>query len=222
MDRLKGYMQRRTFLALLSTLPSTVWAQSSLQDMQAEANRRRVIFLAQVRQMAIEQDPAIYFSAADPVIGAATAPRTVLVFTDFNCPYCRKMDALLQQVAQAWPNARFVLKWQTMMADSSASAANYALQVWQSARQQYWQVHQALMQSPIPITQQAINDIAQRTQTQHLLNLAEPAALKASVQLGQQLRVFATPSLLIGSKMMGGMTDAKTLKATILQWPLKP
>ncbi|MBM5573386.1 thioredoxin domain-containing protein [Deefgea sp. CFH1-16] len=157
-------MQRRTFLALLSTLPSTVWAQSSLQNMQAEANRRRVIFLAQVRQMAIEQDPAIYFSAADPVIGAATAPRTVLVFTDFNCPYCRKMDALLQQVAQAWPNARFVLKWQTMMADSSASAANYALQVWQSARQQYWQVHQALMQSPIPITQQAINDIAQRTQ----------------------------------------------------------
>ncbi|MCB5196759.1 DsbA family protein [Deefgea salmonis] len=215
-------MQRRTFLSLLASLPSTAFAQSSLPELQAEANRRRGIFLAQVRQMAIEQAPAIYFSAADPVFGSATAPRTVLVFTDFNCPYCRKMDALLQQVAQAWPNARFVLKWQTMMAESSASAANYALQVWQSARAQYGPVHQALMQSPIPITQQAINDIAQRTQTQHLLNLAEPAALKASVQLGQQLRVFATPSLLIGSKMMGGMTDANTLKATILQWPLKP
>ena len=211
-------MQRRNFLALLAGLPFTVKAQSTLADLQAEAQRRTAIFLAQLNQMAIDQPKAIYFNPSDPVLGAANAKRSVLVFTDFNCPYCRKIDVVLQQVAQA-EDVRFVLKWQTMMADSSAAAASYALHVWHTARPKYPQIHAALMQAPIPITPQAIRNIARRSNTEDLLDLTEPAALAASVDLGKQLRIFATPSLLIGNRVISGMTDATTLKNTIKQWP---
>ena len=215
---IKTAMQRRNFLALLATLPMTLKAQSSFDDLQAEARRRTAVFLAQLNQMAINQPKPIYFNAADPVFGAANAKRTVLVFTDFNCPYCRKIDAVIQQVARE-EEVRFVLKWQTMMADSSAAAASYALQVWRTARPQYLQIHTALMQAPLPITPQALRNIAQRSKTEHLLTLAESETLTASVDLGKQLRIFATPSMLIGNRIISGMTDAATLKSTIRQWP---
>jgi protein-disulfide isomerase len=44
--------------------------------------------------------------------------------------------------------------------------------------------------------------------------------LASSVELGKQLRIFATPSMLIGNRVMSGMTDAATLKSTIAQWPM--
>lgn len=211
-------MQRRTFLALLASLPLAARAQTSLEDLQAEAARRTKIFQQQLNQLASSQPKAVYFNAADPVIGAAKAQRSVLVFTDFNCPYCRKIDAILQQVAQE-SDVRFVLKWQTMMADSSVDAAIFALNVWQAARPKYAQVHAALLKAPMPITQQAMLSIAQHTQTEHLLKRPMPAALASSVELGKQLRIFATPSMLIGNRVMSGMTDAATLKSTIAQWP---
>lgn len=210
-------MQRRTFLALLACLPLAARANTSLADLQAEATRRTKIFQEQLTQLATSQPKAIYFNAGDPVIGAANAMRSILVFTDFNCPYCRKIDAILQQVAQDG-SARFVLKWQTMMADSSAEAASFALNVWQAAHPKYSQVHTALLKAPMPITSQAIRAIAQQTQTEHLLKLAEPPALASSVQLGQQLRIFATPSMLIGNRVMSGMTDEGTLKKAIAEW----
>ncbi|WP_027468509.1 thioredoxin domain-containing protein [Deefgea rivuli] len=211
-------MQRRSFLALLAGLPMIVRAQATLDDLQAEARRRTGIFLAQVNKMASDQPAATYFNAADPVFGAQKAKRTVLVFTDFNCPYCRKIDATLQQVAREG-EVRFVLKWQAIMADSSAAAANYAMHVWRTARPQYPDIHAALMQAPLPITQQAMRDIARHSKTEHLLDLTEPEALAASVDLGKQLRIFATPSMLIGNRIISGMTDAATLKSTIKQWP---
>ena len=213
-------MQRRTFLALLASLPVIAQASETLADLQAEAARRRLVFLESLRKMALTQPKAIYFNPADPVIGRANARRTVLVFSDFNCPYCRKIDPILQQVAKDWPEVRFVLKWQTMMSDSSALAASYALRVWQAERGKYLQVQHALLRGSLPLTQNEIAAIGQQSQTQHLINGAALPALSASVSLGQQLRVFATPSMLIGNQMMSGMTDAATLKATIMQWPM--
>jgi len=210
-------MQRRTFLALLAGLPLAARANTSLADLQAEAVRRTKIYQQQLTQLTTSQPKAIYYNAADPVIGAPKAARSVLVFTDFNCPYCRKIDPILQQVAQD-SSVRFVLKWQTMMAESSVDAASFALKVWQAARPKYAQVHTALLQAPIPITPQAMRDIAQQTQTEHLLQLAQPPTLAESVELGKQLRIFATPSMLIGNRVMSGMTDEATLKRAIAEW----
>jgi protein-disulfide isomerase len=38
-----------------------------------------------------------------PVRGAANAPVTLVVFTDFQCPYCRKAEATVQALEKAYP-----------------------------------------------------------------------------------------------------------------------
>jgi protein-disulfide isomerase len=214
-------MQRRAFLTCLAALP--FWAHAAdVADLQQEVERRKQAYLAQLRSLALNPPAAIFQHSLDIVFGPAQAKRSVLVFTDFNCPYCRQLDPVLQQLAG--PDVRFVLKWQTLMADSSAYAAHYALQVWQHRRSVYHKVHQQLIEGRMPLTVSEIQGIARRSNTFHLLPKSEvlPASLQASIKLGQQLQVFGTPSMLIGARMMGGMVDAETLSAAIAVWPIDP
>ncbi|QLI81681.1 thioredoxin domain-containing protein [Chitinibacter fontanus] len=214
-------MQRRAFLSCLAALP--LWARADdLAQLQQEAERRKQLYLAQLQDLAQAQPSAIFHQPLDIVLGPALAHRTVLVFSDFNCPYCRQLDPLLQQLAG--DDVRFVMKWQTLMAETSGYAAHYALQVWRHRRSVYPDVHQQLMQAPLPLELQHIDAIARRTNTYHLLPKTAPlpSILQASVQLGQQLRIFATPTMLVGARMMGGMVDIETLQAAIGEWSLTP
>ncbi|WP_373973674.1 thioredoxin domain-containing protein [Chitinibacter sp. SCUT-21] len=216
-------MHRRTFLACLAVLPlsfATLSRAETFEQLAQEAERRKQAYLAQLRDLASKQPAEVFQNSLDIVLGPARANKTVLVFTDFNCPYCRSLDSVLQQLAG--PEVRFVLKWQTMMGDTSAYAAHYALQVWRHRRSKYLDVHNALMQAPQPLSEYDIRNIARSTATYHLLPKDEalPQTLQNSVQLGEQLRVFATPTMLVGARMMGGMVDAETLAAAIQEWPM--
>lgn len=216
-------MQRRQLLAMLATLPFTATA-GGLPALEAEARRRRDAYLAELRRYASEPPPEIFANPADPVIGRADAKRAVLVFTDYNCVYCRKIDPVLEQVSTAADApARFVLKLQATMAESSVLASAYALQVWRQQPGRFGGVHRALLQGPLPLTTAAIRQIAQQTGTQASLAGADgsAAALNATQQLSRRLQVYATPSMLIGARMISGMTDAATLRQEIVRWPME-
>ncbi|CAN5724057.1 hypothetical protein BH09MYX1_BH09MYX1_42480 [soil metagenome] len=43
-------------------------------------------------------------------LGSPTAPRTFVLFTDFGCPYCAKLDARLRVLVEKHPEVRVVLR----------------------------------------------------------------------------------------------------------------
>ena len=77
----------------------------------------------------------------DPVKGNPKAPVTVVVFSDFQCPFCGRVEPTLKQVEEAYgPRVRFVWKHQPLPMHPNAVPAAEAAE---AAREQgkFWQMH---------------------------------------------------------------------------------
>jgi len=92
--------------------------------------------------------PAAYrkvpIRADDPVRGPAQAPVTVVVFSDFQCPFCGRVEPTLKQVAETYGSkVRFVWKHQPLPMHPNAMPAALASE---AAREQgkFWDMHDKL------------------------------------------------------------------------------
>lgn len=97
--------------------------------------------------------------AGSPVLGLATAPVTIVLFTDFECPHCSKVAPLLEQVLEKNPNTvKIVLKNLPLgmhpFADPAARAALAA-----GEQGKFWEFHDALFALPA-VNEAAIDNIA--------------------------------------------------------------
>lgn len=94
-----------------------------------------------------------------PFKGNADAPVTVVVFTDFECPYCKKLEPTLNKLYEANKNdIKVVFKNMPLsfhkMADPSHRAVMAA-----DLQGKFWEFHDRLFSSP-KLSDQLITDIA--------------------------------------------------------------
>ncbi|MGL6070422.1 DsbA family protein [Craterilacuibacter sp.] len=209
-------MKRRTVLAGLSLMPLLAHSKI-LPDLEQIAENNRARQRQELGLLARQRPEWVYNNRADPFLGDATASQIVIYFTDFNCPYCRRMDVVIERVAQEQPDLKFVFKLLTLFDASSEPAALLALNVWQAKRAHYWDVHQALMQGKLPLDQDAIAKTARAHGSGTLLMPSKAAqqALADNQDLADKLKVFSTPCMLIGDRLLSGTTDSATLKRTL-------
>lgn len=209
-------MKRRTVLAGLSLMPLLAHSKM-LPDLEKIAENNRARQRQELGLLASQRPAAIYNNRADPFLGDAAASQVIIYFTDFNCPYCRRMDVVIERVAQEQPDLKFVFKLLTLFDASSEPAALLALNVWQNKRSRYWGLHQSLMQGKLPLDQDAIAKTAQvhASAKQLLPSTAAQQALNDNQALADKLGVFSTPCMLIGDRLLSGTTDSATLKRTL-------
>jgi protein-disulfide isomerase len=80
----------------------------------------------------------------DPARGAEAAKVTLVVFSDFQCPFCARVDPTMKQVEQTWPGAvRIVWKHRPLSFHPQAMPASEAAE---AAREQgaFWKMHDKL------------------------------------------------------------------------------
>ena len=53
---------------------------------------------------------ALFNDPASPRIGAKQAKLTLVNFTDYNCPYCKQLDPLLEKIVMKYPVLRDQMK----------------------------------------------------------------------------------------------------------------
>jgi protein-disulfide isomerase len=83
---------------------------------------------------------------SSPQLVRGNADLTVVVFTDYRCPACRKAHPAFHSAAAKQPNIRIVYRDWPIFGERSERAAKVALA---AARQSiYHSVHDALMKSP--------------------------------------------------------------------------
>jgi protein-disulfide isomerase len=85
--------------------------------------------------------------ADDPVLGAANAKVTVVVFSEFECPFCAKVEATLKQLRDKYGDSlRFVWKDRPLPFHKHATrAATLGRLVYQrKGNVAFWQLHDAL------------------------------------------------------------------------------
>lgn len=83
---------------------------------------------------------------ASPVGGNPKGDVTIVAFFDYNCPYCRKTDPVIEKLAKKDGNIRIIYKDLPILAESSVYGAQLALAAKEQGK--YAQARRALMGLP--------------------------------------------------------------------------
>ena len=140
-----------------------------------------------------------------PVRGKADAPVTLVVFSDFECPWCAKLEPLLAQrlAANADP-VRVVFKHLPLPMHPQAEPA--ALAAIAAQRQgKFWEMHDALFAvqqwTPAAVTETATRIKLDMTRFQADLNSQETRMQLAKDKAdAQAAEVAATPSVFVNGR----------------------
>ena len=83
---------------------------------------------------------------ASPIGGNPKGDVTIVAFFDYNCPYCRKTDPVIERLAKKDGNIRVIYKDLPILAESSVYGAQLALAAKRQGK--YAQARRALMGLP--------------------------------------------------------------------------
>jgi len=159
---------------------------------------------------------ALFHDAEDPRIGAG--PVAAVYLTDYRCPYCRVLGALLLAEADAGRITLIVKEW-AALGPASVAAARLALAA--DRQGAFRPVHERLKTSAFIPTPAYVEAVA----ADYGLDPARLAADAASPAIGAQLARAAalarglgfpgTPGLVVGRSVVSGAIDRATLTALI-------
>jgi protein-disulfide isomerase len=141
---------------------------------------------------------------------------TVVVFSDYQCPFCSRLEVSLSQITDAkivWKN--FPLP----MHDNAQLAAEASLAAGEQGK--FWEMHDLLFANQAKLARDDLDGYAQKLH----LDLAAfrkaldshkfKPAVEEDVALGKKVGVTGTPTLVIDGKVLVGAQPLETIKATI-------
>ncbi len=145
-----------------------------------------------------------------PFKGPENAPVTIAVFSDYQCPYCGKLDPLLQQILSKYPNdVKLVEKSFPLSFHSFAKrAAIAALAAHDQGK--FWEFHKKLFGNMSALNEAKIQAIATELKLdmerfRKKLNDPEIAKLiERDLAEVQRIGVNGTPSIFINGKPLQG------------------
>ncbi|AXB78332.1 DsbA family protein [Novosphingobium sp. P6W] len=164
---------------------------------------------------------ALTNDAALPSIAPQGYDVTIVVFSDYQCPYCRKLHGDLNQLLAADRKVRVVYRDWPIFGGASLEAARAGM----ASRYQgkYAAFNDALMSGAVKMDQADIRQAAVRAGVDWprlKADLARNAAvidgaLRKTNQLAKMIGLTGTPGLVIGDYLIPGAVDAATLRGTV-------
>jgi protein-disulfide isomerase len=175
-----------------------------------------------VAHKAIQENRAALFSDPDaPIVGNPNGDVTIVEFSDYQCPYCKRAHTTVKSVLAADSKVKLVFKDLPILGEPSRIAALAAL----AAREQnkYLALHNALMEYSGKLDRDKIMEIAGSVglDVGQLQKDMENPKLKTIIDrnmaLASALGVRGTPAFVIGKQFVPGAVDADTLRQLIAE-----
>jgi protein-disulfide isomerase len=157
----------------------------------------------------------------DPVRGNPRAPVTIVLFSDFQCPFCARVGPTLDEVQRAYGDkVRIVWKHQPLPFHQQALPAAEAAE---AAREQgkFWQMHDKLFASQRELSPDAYGRIARELGLDVKKFDAAVQSGKARTriqqdqQLASQVGAQGTPTMFVNGEKVVGAVPFAQLKAVI-------
>ncbi|EOL8877119.1 thioredoxin domain-containing protein [Enterobacter mori] len=147
----------------------------------------------------------------------AKAPKLIIVsFTDYNCPYCKQFDPMLEKIVHDNPDVQLIVKLLPFKGQSSVNAAKAALSVWQQQPDKFWALHQRLMMKKGYHDDASIAAAQTKTGTDSIKTEDKTMdSLKMNLILSQVLNIQGTPATIIGDQMVAGAIPYEDLEALV-------
>lgn len=158
-------------------------------------------------------------SDKDPFIGNPKGDVTIVEFFDYNCGYCKKATPTIHKLVEEDKNVKVVYKQFPILAESSRTAAKYALAAQKQGK--YADYHVALMDHKGPLNDEALNEIADKLKLDKDKLKKDAAApeievyLNVTQDLGRELGARGTPTFIIGDKLVPGAIEIDELKKLV-------
>ncbi|BBT65053.1 copper-sensitivity protein C [Aeromonas caviae] len=148
----------------------------------------------------------LFNSPTSPRLGAKHPKLTLVLFTDYNCPYCKQFDPAVAKLLAAYPDdLGLVIKLLPFKGQTSAKAAQYSLTLWQQDPARFLPLHDKLMSKQGMLTETDINKALAATGNTALKPAGKATEeLRNSLRIGTLLGVQGTPATLIGNQLVPG------------------
>lgn len=164
---------------------------------------------------------AVLRDADNPVLGNPKGDITIVEYFDYQCPYCKKISPVLDQVINDDKNVRLVLKDWPILGDPSGYAARLVLAA--KYQNKYEAAHRALIVKVGRLTEAAIDDTLTQAGVDVAKAKADLAANKASIDAllkrnSEQAQAFGfrgTPVFIVGTFRIPGGLTAEQFKLAI-------
>ena len=170
----------------------------------------------------------------EPYIGDKNAPLTIAYFYDYQCPICKQEEeTVTPQIIKDYVNtgkAKIVFKDFAFLGEDSQTLGLASRAVWELDPQKFYDWHKAIFDNQgqentgwaTPATILSIStSVLGSTEAAKVQSLMKTnavkyqAAMDADKNEGAALGVNGTPSVIIGDKLVVGLTSYSQIKTTI-------
>ena len=153
-----------------------------------------------------------------PSKGPANAKVTIVEFSDFQCPFCSRVNPTMEQIAKQYPNdVRMFFRHNPLPFHQDAPLAAEAA-VAAEAQGKFWQMHDKLFANQQQLDRPALEKYAQEVG----LNMAKfkadtdaqkfKSAIESETKEGQAVGVNGTPAVFINGRKISGAYPFETFK----------
>jgi len=161
-----------------------------------------------------------------PSMGPANAPVTIQLFSDFQCPFCSRINPTLEQVAERYPRQVRII-WRDYplpFHQNAMPAAEAAREVFtQGGSEKFWAYHELLFANQRELTRENLERFAQQVGgidmnrfRAALDNNTHRAAVQADMQAVQTAGArIGTPSAFINGRLLQGAQPFPAFQAAI-------
>jgi protein-disulfide isomerase len=193
-------------------------AASFKADRDAEAAAREAAEIAETK--IVNKIPI----GASPTRGPATAPVTIVVFSDFQCPFCKRAEETLARIRREYGD-KVRIAWRDMPLSFHARAEP-AAELGRAARAQkgdagFWAVHDLLFDAQPKLEEQDLERIARDAQLDvpKAMAAVKSKTFKKSIEddidLGDDFQASATPHFFVNGRRVVGAKPFEKFKPII-------
>ncbi len=159
-----------------------------------------------------------------PQRGKIGSPLVLVEFSDFQCPYCAKAHAIVEQFMAAHGQEVVLVYRHLPLGDMHPQATPAALAAWAAQQQgKFWEFHDALFDAQerlgeIFYTETARKlglDLARFDKDRH--GAAAQSAIDRDIELAKKLGITATPQFLMNGKPITGAAPLQEFEQVLAQ-----
>ena len=164
----------------------------------------------------------IYIDIAQhPIIGKADAPVTLVAFTDYQCPFCRRADETLDDLLELYPQ-RLRLVISNLPLNMHAEAEPAARAAWAASKQgAFERYHQALFDSQSELGSDTYETIASELKLdvkawkKAFTSKAATNAINQDLLVAKALELRGTPVFFINGRIISGAQPLENFQSII-------
>ena len=184
-----------------------------LRARQAEQQQEAKALALTAHREQIERHPMT------PVTGNADGDVTLVEFFDYNCGYCKRVFAYMNDIQEDDPGLRIVWKEFPILGPVSRYAAQAAMAADRQGK--YIEFHRAMMSDARLVSEEQVLKIAGKTglDVERLkLDMQDPAIsayIDETIELANALGITGTPGFVIGDEVIAGAISEDEMKRVI-------